>query len=96
MPLFCVGGEFNDEGDMKLQNARDGLAHFVSTTTYKKVSPEAIHASKRFLLDSLACIAGGWNEPSARIARAVSEDLGGSKDAHVLLTNRKNINNTIN
>ncbi len=74
---------------MKFQNARDGLAYFVSRTTYKKVSPEAIHASKRFLLDSLACIAGGWNEPSARIAREVSEDLGGSKDAHVLLTTRK-------
>ncbi len=74
---------------MKFANARDGLASFVSNTTYKKVDPEAIHAAKRFLLDSLACIAGGWNEPSARIARAVSEDLGGSKDAHVLLTNKK-------
>jgi 2-methylcitrate dehydratase PrpD len=74
---------------MKFDNARDGLASFVRKTTYKKVSPEAIHAAKRFLLDSMACIAGGWNEPSARIARAVLEDLGGSKDAHVLLTAKK-------
>jgi len=74
---------------MNFNNARDGLASFVSKTNYKNVSPEAIHAAKRFLLDSLACIAGGWNEPSARIARAVSEDLGGSKDAHLLLTDKK-------
>jgi 2-methylcitrate dehydratase PrpD len=74
---------------MKFANARDGLASFVSNTSYKKVDPAAIHAAKRFLLDSLACIAGGWNEPSAKIARAVTDDLGGLKDAHILLTNKK-------
>lgn len=74
---------------MKYKNARDGLADFVGNTKFHKVSPEAIHAAKRFLLDSLACIAGGWNEPSAKIARAVSEDIGGAKDAHVLLTRMK-------
>lgn len=74
---------------MKFKNARDGLASFVNKTKYENVSPEAIHSAKRFLLDSLACIAGGWNEPSAKIARAVSEDLGGSKDAHLLLTDQK-------
>jgi len=75
---------------MKFNNARDRLASFVSKITCKKVNPKAIYAAKRFLLDSLACIAGGWNEPSARIARTVSEDLGGgSKDAHVLLTRNK-------
>lgn len=74
---------------MKHKNARDGLASFVHKTSYKKISPDAIHAAKRFLLDSLACIAGGWGQPSAKIARTVAFELGGPAEATVFLTGKK-------
>ncbi len=69
--------------------ARDALAGFAHALTYKSIEPEAIHSAKRFLLDSLACIVGGWNEPSARIARATAKDRGGSAESSILLTGEK-------
>lgn len=74
---------------MKRKNARDGLASFVFKTSYKRMPPDVIHAAKRFLLDSLACIAGGWGQPSSRIARTVAFELGGPPEATVLLTGKK-------
>lgn len=74
---------------MKHMNARDGLASFVHKTSYKKIPSDALHAAKRFLLDSLACIAGGWGQPSAKIARTVAFELGGPAEVPVLLTGKK-------
>jgi 2-methylcitrate dehydratase PrpD len=74
---------------VKHRYARDGIAAFVHGMSYGRIPQDARHAAKRLLLDSLACIAGGWSEPSARIARTVAEELGGPAEAHLLLTRRK-------
>jgi hypothetical protein len=74
---------------VKHRYARDGIAAWVHAMSYGRIPQEARHAAKRLLLDSLACIAGGWTQPSARIARNVAEELGGPAEAHLLLTRRK-------
>jgi len=69
--------------------ARDCLAAFSHALKYDAIPDDAVHAAKRFLLDSLACIVGGWNEPSARIARAAALEFGGRRESRILLTGEK-------
>lgn len=69
--------------------ARDCLAAFSHALKYDAIPDDAVHAAKRFLLDSLACIVGGWNEPSARIARAAALEFGGRRESRILLTGER-------
>jgi 2-methylcitrate dehydratase len=69
--------------------ARDVLADFAHRLKFSSIPEEARHSAKRFLLDSLACIVGGYGEPSSRIARETAIEMGGPAEASILLSGRK-------
>lgn len=72
-----------------LATASERLGAFAASVRCEDLPPDAVHAAKRFLLDTLACIAGGWSVDSSVIARDTARDLGGPPHSSILLTGEK-------
>jgi 2-methylcitrate dehydratase len=62
------------------------ITDFVCNLRYEDLTPEAIHESKRRLLDSLGCAIGGYTAEPSRIAREVAGAVRGDRTARVFGT----------
>jgi 2-methylcitrate dehydratase len=53
------------------------MAQWAANLRFQDLSPEAIYQAKRFLLDSLGCALGGFQQPDVKIALEVLRETGG-------------------
>jgi 2-methylcitrate dehydratase len=65
------------------------MARWAAGLEYDRISADAVHQAKRFLLDSVGCALGGYLQHDVRIALEVLEETGGSGPATVIGTGRK-------
>jgi 2-methylcitrate dehydratase len=52
------------------------LVNFSSGVRYEDLSPDVVHETRRRLIDSFACVMGGWHEPVCEVARSVCSPQG--------------------
>ncbi len=71
------------------RHVTEPMARWASQLTYDRISKEAAHQAKRFLLDSLGCALGGYLQHDVRIVLEVFGETGGSGPATVIGTGRK-------
>ncbi|HEY4354250.1 MAG TPA: MmgE/PrpD family protein [Acidobacteriaceae bacterium] len=60
------------------------MARWSEKLEYNQLSPEAIHQAKRFLLDSVACALGGFQQHHVEIALGVLRELAGTGPGTVI------------
>ncbi len=65
------------------------MAEFAAGLTFDRLSDDAVHEAKRFLLDSLGCALGGYLQPDVDIARAVLDETGAEGPATVIGSGRR-------
>ncbi len=74
----------------KMQNTvTAGMARWAEKLEYEHLSPEAIHQAKRFMLDSIGCALGGFQQHDLDIARSVLDELAGKGPATVIGSGEK-------
>ena len=65
------------------------MSHWASTMQYKDISPDAVYQAKRFLLDSLGCALGGFQQHDVKIALEVLDEIAGPGLATVIGTRQR-------
>ena len=65
------------------------IAHWADALRFDDLPDDVIHEAKRYLLDSLGCALGGFQQRDVQIALKVIEETGGSGPATVIGTGRK-------
>jgi 2-methylcitrate dehydratase len=60
------------------------LSRYVAALRHDDLTPRAIHAAKRHLIDSLGCAMGGYGSEPAAIARRVAPVCSGAPSARLL------------
>ena len=60
------------------------LTQFVMETCYEDISPEAVHAAKRVIIDTLGVMLAGSKEPAGKIMSSFVRSLGGNPKATVV------------
>jgi len=69
-----------------MDNTTRTLASYVTSLTYEKLAPSTVHEAKKHLIDSIACLLGGYAAEPAIIARRMAAAATGRPDAQVLCT----------
>ena len=65
------------------------MARWASSLQYKHLSADAIYQAKRFLLDSVGCALGGYQQHDVKIALEVLDEVAGHGPATVIGTGKK-------
>lgn len=65
------------------------MSRWAASLEYKDISEEAIYQAKRFLLDSLGCALGGFQQHDVKIALEVLEEIAGRGPATVIGTGKR-------
>ena len=65
------------------------MSRWAADLQYHHLSPEAVHQAKRFLLDSIGCALGGYQQPDVRIALSVIDEIAAFGRATVIGTGRR-------
>src|SRR5437899_2606506 len=65
------------------------MARWVAVLDYKQVSQDAVYQAKRFLLDSVGCALGGYQQHDVKIALEVLDEIAGNGPATVIGTGKK-------
>jgi 2-methylcitrate dehydratase len=60
------------------------MARWAAALEYKHLSQEAVHQAKRFLLDSVGCALGGYQQHDVKIAIQVLDEIAGRGPATVI------------
>src|SRR5687768_10262494 len=60
------------------------LSSYVASLTFDKLSPNAVHETKRRVIDAVGCAIGGYASEPATIARALAAEASGTPAARVL------------
>jgi len=60
------------------------MAQWAANLTFERLSPDAVYQAKRFLLDSLGCALGGFQQHDVKIALAVLDETAGRGPATVI------------
>jgi len=58
-------------------NVTATMSRWASTLQFKDISSEAVYQAKRFLLDSLGCALGGYQQPDVEMALEVLSEIAG-------------------
>ena len=53
------------------------MSEWAAGLEFEQISPEAIYQAKRFLLDSMGCALGGYQQHDVRIALEVLDEIAG-------------------
>ncbi len=64
----------------------DKISTYAASLTYSDLTPEAIHAVKRSLIDSIGCALGAFAAEPVKIARRLAARVSSSMPASVLGT----------
>ncbi len=65
------------------------MSRWAAGLTYQKLSKEAVYQAKRFLLDSIGCALGGYQQHDVRIALEVLDEIAGRGPATVIGTGKR-------
>ena len=65
------------------------MARWAAGLEYHHLSEEAVYQAKRFLLDSLGCALGGYQQPDVKIVLAVLDEIAGRGPATVIGTGKR-------
>jgi 2-methylcitrate dehydratase len=65
------------------------MARWAASLQYQDISPDAVYQAKRFLLDSLGCALGGFQQHDVKIALAVLGEIAGPGAATVIGTGQR-------
>lgn len=65
------------------------LANYAVGLRYRDLTPEAVHECKRRLIDTLACLAGGFDAGPSVIARTLARRVRGDPSARILGTQER-------
>ena len=60
------------------------MARFAAELQFEDLSPEAVFQAKRFLLDSIGCALGGYQQHDVKIALGVMEEIAGTGPCTVI------------
>jgi len=67
----------------------ESLAEYATGLRYRDLTPEAVHECKRRLIDTLGCLAGGFDAKPSAIARALARRARGDPSARILGTQER-------
>ncbi len=65
------------------------MARWAATLEYKHLSNDAVYQAKRFLLDSVGCALGGYQQHDVKIALEVLDEVAGRGPATIIGTGKK-------
>src|SRR5580765_2801941 len=65
------------------------MARWAAGLEYKQLSQDAVYQAKRFLLDSVGCALGGYQQHDVKIALAVLDEIAGRGLATVIGTGKR-------
>src|SRR5271169_4512446 len=65
------------------------MAQWAANLTFDHLSSDAVYQAKRFLLDSLGCALGGYQQHDVKIALGVLDEIAGRGPATVIGTGKK-------
>src|SRR5271169_1661724 len=65
------------------------MSRWASGLQFKDISPDAVYQAKRFLLDSLGCALGGYQQHDVKIALEVLDEVAGPGPATVIGSGRR-------
>src|SRR5579872_700377 len=60
------------------------MSEFADSLRFEELSADAVYQAKRFLLDSIGCALGGYQQHDVAIALQVLEEIAGAGKATVL------------
>ncbi len=66
-----------------------GMSRWAAGLNYAQLSQEAVYQAKRFLLDSVGCALGGYQQHDVKIALAVLDEIAGRGLATVIGTGKR-------
>jgi 2-methylcitrate dehydratase len=66
-----------------------GMSRWAAGLSYAQLSQEAVYEAKRFLLDSVGCALGGYQQHDVKIALAVLDEIAGRGLATVIGTGKR-------
>jgi 2-methylcitrate dehydratase len=72
-----------------MSTVTSAMAQWAANLTFERLSSDAVHQAKRFLLDSLACALGGFQQHDVKIALAVLDETAGRGPATVIGTGKR-------
>ena len=82
---MCEDPSRSDGPDRALMDTTtEALSRYVTALRYEDLSPRAVHAAKRHLIDALGCAMGGYASQPATIARRVAPAWSGAPSARLL------------
>jgi len=64
------------------------MARFAANSQYKDLSADSIYQAKRFLLDSIGCALGGYQQHDVKIALEILDEIAGPGRATVIGTGK--------
>ena len=64
------------------------MSRWAAGVTYQQLSQEAVYQAKRFLLDSIGCALGGYQQHDVKIALEVLDEIAGRGPATVIGTGK--------
>ena len=65
------------------------MSCWAASLQYKDLSQDAIYQAKRFLLDSIGCALGGYQQHDVKIALEVLDEIAGRGPATVIGTGKR-------
>ena len=65
------------------------MARFAANSQYKDLSADAVYQTKRFLLDSIGCALGGYQQHDVKIALEILDEIAGPGHATVIGTGKR-------
>ncbi len=65
------------------------MSRWAAGLTYQQLSKEAVYQAKRFLLDSIGCALGGYQQHDVKIALEVLDEIAGRGTATVIGTGKR-------
>ena len=65
------------------------MSRWAANLHYKQLSPEAVYQAKRFLLDSVGCALGGYQQHDVKIALEVLDEVAGRGPSTVIASGKK-------
>jgi 2-methylcitrate dehydratase len=65
------------------------MARWAAALEYKQLSQDAVYQAKRFLLDSVGCALGGYQQHDVKIALEVMDEVAGRGPATVIGTGKR-------
>ena len=65
------------------------MSRWAAGVSYQQLSKEAVYQAKRFLLDSVGCALGGYQQHDVKIALEVLDEIAGRGPATVIGTGKR-------